>query len=96
MTFEELIASLQQATVPSGLNPLVAALWHEAHGNWGTAHRLTQGIDSVQSAWVHAYLHRKEGDIANASYWYARANRPVSQLPLAQEWENIARAVLSQ
>lgn len=96
MTFDEFKASLQQATVPPNLSPLLEALWYEARGDWDTAHRLTQAVDSLESAGIHAYLHRKEGDLGNASYWYSRARQPVAQQSLAQEWEHLARALLAK
>jgi len=94
MTLDEFKTSLAQAEPPPHLPPLLLALWQEAKGDWDAAHRLTQAINGGDGAWVHAYLHRKEGDISNASYWYACANRPVSHLPLIQEWEIIANALL--
>jgi hypothetical protein len=94
MTLSEFKISLNQSTPPSNLNPLLLALWQEARGDWDMAHRLTQAIASTESAWVHAYLHRKEGDIANAMYWYSRANQPVSHQSLEQDWEFIVGALL--
>jgi hypothetical protein len=94
MTFDEFKASLNQTTPPADLNPLLLALWQDAQGNWDMAHRLTQAVDDADGAWVHAYLHRKEGDLANAGYWYSRARQPFFQHSLKQEWEVIASALL--
>ena len=65
------------------------ALWQEARGEWKRAHEIVQGEDTAEAAWVHAYLHRKEGDSANAGYWYRRAKRPVSTEALENEWRCI-------
>lgn len=70
------------------------ALWHAARGEWVTGHDLVAGIQSREAAWVHAHLHRIEGDLGNAAYWYRRAGRPVSAAPLAEEREEIAGALL--
>lgn len=94
MTLDELKATLTSPAPPDDAPPAVAALWHDAKGDWDMAHRLAQDIDGVEGAWVHAYLHRKEGDAANAAYWYRRAGRPVSRLSLDEEWEEISAALL--
>jgi hypothetical protein len=72
------------------------ALWHEAKGNWAEAHRLAQDEDNATGAWVHAYLHRVEGDPANAAYWYRRASKPVAQVALAEEWRDLVAALLAR
>ena len=87
--------SLSQATPPAGLSLALQALWYEARGDWHKAHHLAQEEGSVSGAWVHAYLHRKEGDTGNAAYWYSRAGRPSSELLFDEEWEEIARALLA-
>ena len=71
------------------------ALWHDARGDWERAHELCQQAKSRDGDWVHAYLHRKEGDAGNAGYWYARAGRPMpsSGVSLQAEWADIARAL---
>lgn len=77
-----------------GLAPLLAALWWDARGDWARAHELAQSVDTADGAWVHGYLHRKEGDLANADYWYRRAGRVRPAVPLAAEWAEIAQAML--
>ena len=94
MTIEEFKASTASAAVPADLPPLLRALWHDARGDWDGAHHVAQDVDTADGAWVHAYLHRKEGDAANAAYWYRRARRPVATDALDAEWERIARALL--
>ena len=95
MDLQGLRASLGAAAPPPGLGRALEALWYEAKGEWDRAHRLAQSEDTVDGAWVHAYLHRVEGDASNAAYWYRRAGRPVSDLPTAEEWAAIAEALLA-
>lgn len=94
MTFDEFVASLSGETAPDGLNTVQQALWEDANGNWERAHALVQDDTTTEGAWVHAYLHRKEGDLRNASYWYGRCGKPVCQDALEKEWERIVRALL--
>jgi hypothetical protein len=94
ISFEDFRASLDQAARPAGVSPALAAMWHEAKGDWDGAHRLAQSQDNAESAWVHAYLHRVEGDLGNAGYWYRRAGKPASQQPLADEWAAIVTDLL--
>jgi len=72
----------------------LAALLQDTAGNWEAAHDAAQADETPAGAWVHAYLHRKEGDLGNAGYWYRRAGRPVAKGELAAEWEQIAGALL--
>ena len=72
------------------------ALWHEARGEWDAAHELTNQEDGRDGAWVHAYLHRVEGDLSNADYWYARAGRERPDESTAQEWGSIAAELLGR
>ena len=94
MSFDEFLASTKTAQVPPGLAVLLRALWYDARGDWAKAHQLAQSVDDEAGAWVHAYLHRKEGDGMNAGYWYARARRPVATGDLAEEWAAIARELI--
>lgn len=75
MNFEEFKASIPGANPLQGANALLQAMWFEAKGNWEMAHNIAQDVNSDDGSWVHAYLHRKEGDIDNASYWYSRAGK---------------------
>lgn len=79
---------------PAGLDAPLLALWWDARGNWDRAHAAAQAGEDADSAWVHAYLHRREGDLANADYWYRRAGRRRPTLPLEAEWAAIAAALL--
>ncbi len=82
------------AEPPAAVRGARRALWLDARGDWEGAHTLAQEAGGKDGAWVHAYLHRKEGDDGNAGYWYARAGRPHCTTGLAEEWEQIARALL--
>jgi hypothetical protein len=70
-------SSLDASSPPADATPALLALWHGLRGDWKTAHEIAQAEDDRDSAWVHAWLHRVEGDLANASYWYRRAGKPV-------------------
>jgi hypothetical protein len=94
MTFDEFEAAVAGGTAPPGLSPVLLALWHDARGDWEAAHGVAQDLPDPDGAWVHAYLHRKEGDAGNAAYWYRRARKPVSTRPLAEEWREIVDAFL--
>lgn len=95
MDIEAFKSSLAGETPPSGLERPMAALWHAAKGHWDTAHELAQAEDNEAGAWVHAYLHRVEGDEDNAGYWYRRAGKPHCRAPVTEEWEQIATALLA-
>jgi hypothetical protein len=88
-------ASLRAPAPPAGLSVACQALWWDAKGDWDRAHELAQADEGGAGDWVHAYLHRKEGDAGNAGYWYRRAGKPASQASLAEEWAAIAEALLS-
>jgi hypothetical protein len=94
MTLAEFKATLSVATPPL-VGPALVALWHDAKGDWDEAHRIAQDIEDATGAWVHAYLHRKEGDLANAGYWYRRANKPEARSTLEAEWDQIVTALLA-
>ena len=100
MSFDELQQSIADDNVPPpGCSVAVQALWHDARGDWDAAHAATQQDEQhPDSAWVHAYLHRKEGDLGNAGYWYARAGRPMpaSGVTLESEWNAIARELVGR
>lgn len=95
MTLKDFKGMLASGAPPPRLTPLLLALWHDAKGDWDAAHRVAQDVDTEYGAWVHGYLHRKEGDASNAGYWYRRAKRQFPVGTLEQEWDAIAGALLS-
>jgi hypothetical protein len=86
--------SLEKDLPPLTLSVYLKALWYEAKGKWEQAHQFIQDIETSEAAWIHAYLHRKEGDIANAEYWYRRAGKKRPDVSLQQEWEDITEDFL--
>jgi hypothetical protein len=86
--------SLQHDAPPAQMSEAVQALWWDAKGDWHRAHECAQARDDEAGAWVHAYLHRKEGDLSNAGHWYRRARKPVAAGALDAEWRAIAAALL--
>jgi hypothetical protein len=88
-------ASLSEAASAPEFNPPLAALWWAGKGNWDQAHRIVQDESDRDSAWVHAYLHRVEGDLGNAGYWYRQAGKPVATGPLQAEWERMVSELLA-
>jgi hypothetical protein len=94
MTLSEFDRSLSNPKPPAGLSPALAALWWAGKDDWDKAHRIVMDEGGKDCAWVHAYLHRVEGDLGNARYWYGQARRPVSTRPLAAEWNAIVRELL--
>ncbi len=87
-------ASLAEPSPPADLSLALKALWFDARGNWDGAHDAAQADEGGVGDWVHAYLHRKEGDSGNAAYWYRRASKPVCKTSLGEEWAAIADALL--
>ena len=96
MTFEGFKKSLSAANPPDALTQALKGLWWDAKGDWTRAHECAQVDESQAGAWVHAYLHRKEGDRDNAAYWYRRAGKPIADGELQQEWLNVAKQLLSR
>ena len=90
----EFRVSLSGAAPAPNLDAPLAALWWAANGQWDEAHKIVQDEAIADAAWVHAYLHRVEGDLGNAGYWYRRANKPVAAGSLETEWEQMASALL--
>lgn len=88
------ILSLDGAEPPAFATPLLRAVWHGLHGEWDAAHRMTDAHDDAQGAWVHAWLHRIEGDLANAAYWYQRAGRAMRHDATRDEGLEIAGALI--
>jgi hypothetical protein len=75
---------------------LLLALWHDAKDDWDASHNIAQDIHSNDGSWIHAYLHRKEGDAGNAGYWYRKAGKPYPSASLEKEWESIVSVLLEK
>jgi hypothetical protein len=95
MTLQQFRDSLSQDQPPADLEAALAGLWWDAKGDWTRAHDSAQKDEGPAGAWVHAYLHRKEGELANADWWYGRANKTRSPATLDEEWAEIAEALLA-
>ena len=94
MNFEQFNNSLNQNNPPENSSDYLKALWYDAKYNWQKAHELIQDIEDKSAAWIHAYLHRKEGDIWNADYWYNRAGKKRPSVSLQEEWKDLVHAML--
>lgn len=94
MTVEQFRASISEQAPPKGTSAALAALWWDAKGDWARAHSLVDELETADAMAVHAYLHRKEGSVANAEYWYQRAGRLLHQDSLADEWAALTEALL--
>jgi hypothetical protein len=95
MTLDEFRRSVKQTEAPAGISGPLAALWWAAKGDWERAHTIVMDDDSREAAWVHAYLHRVEGDPENAGYWYRRAAKAVAMTSLDDEWRHISTVLLN-
>lgn len=93
MDYQAFTQSLKDNNLPV-LPPWLAALWYDAKGDWKNAHDLVNDLSDERSAWVHAYLHRKEGDTGNAGYWYRRAGKPIPSISLDNEWVDLVKSLL--
>ena len=94
MTFDQFNATLSSTDPPDQISPYIKAMWFDAKGDWEKAHQLAQGIEDSNAYWIHAYLHRKEGDTGNADYWYRRAGKKRPPVSLEEEWVDIVKALL--
>lgn len=95
MNLDAFKASVNEDAPPPGLMATLVALWWAKKGNWELAHETAQGVHTKDGSWVHAHLHRVEGDLDNAGYWYGQSGRARSQEPLDQEWDKIATTLLA-
>lgn len=95
MTLDEFRRSLDDNTPPDGLSPALLGLWHQGRGAWEDAHETVQADEGSDAAWVHAHLHRVEGDEMNAGYWFRRAGKPHTRGDLDAEWAALAEALLA-
>jgi hypothetical protein len=94
MTLDDFRKSLSDSQPPAGLSHALAGSWWDAKGDWTRAHESAQQDEGVEGLWVHAYLHRKDGDQGNAAYWYSRAAKPVCREPFSDEWIGIVKTLL--
>lgn len=95
-TIESFKTSVSADLPPAGIGPALQALWWVRRGDWDRAHACVQQHEGeADSDWVHAHLHRQDGDLANAGYWYRRAGKTPSELALAEEWERVAAELLA-
>ncbi len=94
MTLDDFIESTRADLDPPGLTLALRALWWDRKGDWDAAHGFAQQDRGADGAWVHAYLHRVEGDLSNAGYWYRRAGRTPETGGLEAEWRDIADSLL--
>ena len=95
MTLDEFIATIPTDRAPDA-PLLLQAMWHDAKGDWHRAHAIAQSVGDASGAWVHGYLHRKEGDIENAGYWYRQAGQPIATDSLEAEWRRIVLTLLEE
>ena len=93
MNYNTFITSIKSGLPSAELTNPEFSMWHAMNDNWNSAHRTAQSIKNELGAWIHAYLHRIEGDLENANYWYRHANRPPSQNTLKDEAEEIIRFI---
>lgn len=93
MHFETFKQSLNNSTPPQ-VSVYLLALWYDARGDWDHAHHMVNSLEDGAACWVHAYLHRKEGDTGNADYWYSKAHKKRPSVSLPEEWEIIVKALL--
>ena len=94
MTLDEFRETLAAPGPPAALTHALQGLWWDAKGDWHKAHESAQQDEDVAGSWVHAYLHRKEGDQDNAAYWYGRASKPFCREPLSKEWSDVTAELL--
>jgi hypothetical protein len=94
MTVEEFQKSVSDSSPLGNLSGYLQSLWYDAKGDWNRSHEIIQNIEDKTAAWIHAYLHRKEGDIGNADYWYRRAGKSRPDQTLTEEWKTIAETLL--
>jgi hypothetical protein len=95
MNLETFKASAARNEPPAAISQALAALWWMKKGDWEKAHATAQDDPSKDGAWVHGHLHRVEGDLDNAAYWYGQSGRTRGTQPLEEEWDAIAAALLA-
>ena len=94
MQLNEFIQSIKEESLPEGLSEPLQAMWHAKRGDWETAHNIAQSISTELGSWIHAYLHRVEGDLSNADYWYKRAGKLPHSGSTEAEADDIVNSIL--
>ena len=96
MTLEAFEQSIEQhRKPPAEISVYLQSLWYDAKGDWDKAHEMIQDVEDETSFWIHAYLHRKEGDSWNADYWYRKAGKAKPDASLKEEWKEISSILLN-
>ncbi len=96
MTLDEFLKSIDDSRPPAGFSETLTSLWWDKKGDWDTAHTIAQSIPTTQGSAVHAYLHREEGVLWNADYWYSRAGRQRPSISLEEEWKMLVEEMLTE
>ncbi len=94
MDYEQFVNSLANDQPPANISALLTALWYDGKGDWESAHNIAQDITGRNGSWIHAYLHRREGDLSNARYWYHKAGKSEPSTSLKDEWKMLVRTFL--
>ncbi len=95
MTYKEFLESLKEKNPPD-ISPYLKSLWYDKKDNWHKAHEIAQDIHNEEGSWIHAYLHRVEGDKWNANYWYSRAGKQMPEVSLEDEWKSLVKHFLAK
>lgn len=94
MDIVSFVASLKSQFPPIDISVYLLALWYDGKGEWDKSHTTIQDVDTNNAAWIHAYLHRKEGDIFNADYWYRKAGKARPAISLQDEWQTLVESMI--
>jgi hypothetical protein len=95
MNIADFVKSLSLDSPPTNISEELQALWYDGKGNWNKAHDIAQDIYNDNGSWIHAYLHRKEGDLQNAHYWYRKAGKTLPAVSLNMEWIQLSEHFLN-
>jgi hypothetical protein len=96
MDLTEFKASISEGKIPENITVYLRSLWLDQYGDWEKAHSLIDKMEDADAAFLHAYLHRKEGDLGNAAYWYRRAGKVRPNISLEKEWEEMVSYFLQK
>jgi hypothetical protein len=94
MNFSTFKDSLSKSSPPANISVYLESLWFDGKGDWDKSHTIIQDVEDKNASWIHAYLHRKEGDTGNADYWYNKAGKKRPSVSLDEEWEQMVNAFL--